>query len=59
MKTENGYTGYIKDVLDYIMAILKIRYEIYLVPDGKFGYLEDRIHWNGMIKELLDDVSML
>ena len=58
MKTENGeYIGYTKDVLDRLVSIMKMRYSIYMVPDDQYGYMYAPRKWNGMIKELLDDVS--
>ena len=50
------YRGYVKDLLDFLMADLDVRYDLYMVPDGEYGYLQDGKTWNGMIKELMDNV---
>lgn len=34
------------------------RYEIYEAPDGKFGTMSEDMEWDGMIKELIEKVSV-
>ncbi|KAI6238911.1 Protein CBR-GLR-7 [Aphelenchoides fujianensis] len=48
-----GFQGYCIDLLEYIRADLNFTYEIYLVPDGKFGAMEQTGNWNGMIGQLV------
>ena len=58
MRSETGeYTGYTRDVLDRLAHLLDVRYSIYIVPDGEYGYMYAPRKWNGMIKEILDNVS--
>ena len=58
-KTGNGtvqFYGYCIDLLDNIQKILKFEYSIYEVPDGQYGNMDEKMNWNGMIKELIDKV---
>lgn len=34
-------------------------YELYEVPDGKYGNMDSQMNWNGMIKELMEKVRFL
>ena len=51
------YEGFCVDLLQAIADIVGFKYELYLVPDGKYGApnKEDK-QWNGMIRELIDRV---
>ena len=58
-KTEGGrisYSGFCIDLLDELAKILKFTYEIYVSPDGKYGFETENGNWNGMIGELLNEV---
>ena len=48
------YTGYCIDLLDWLVNTTKFTYELYIVPDGKFGASEQSSIWNGMIGQLID-----
>ncbi|KAI6188571.1 CRE-GLR-7 protein [Aphelenchoides besseyi] len=48
-----GYQGYCIDLLEMIRQDLNFTYELYLVPDGKFGATERTGNWNGMIGQLV------
>ncbi|KAI6220068.1 Protein CBR-GLR-7 [Aphelenchoides fujianensis] len=48
-----GFQGYCIDLLEFIREDLNFTYEIYLVPDGKFGAMEQTGNWNGMIGQLV------
>lgn len=48
-----GLTGYCIDLLSRIQEQLNFTYEIYQVPDRKFGILETTNNWNGMIGALI------
>uniref|UniRef100_A0A7E4W6R4 PBPe domain-containing protein n=1 Tax=Panagrellus redivivus TaxID=6233 RepID=A0A7E4W6R4_PANRE len=51
--TTNGsyaeFEGYCIDLMNQIQEELQITYEIYLVPDGKFGSVDSRGSWNGLM----------
>lgn len=58
-KTEGGrisYSGFCIDLLDELAKILKFTYDIYVSPDGKYGFETENGNWNGMIGELLNEV---
>ncbi|KAI6215439.1 Protein CBR-GLR-7 [Aphelenchoides besseyi] len=48
-----GYQGYCIDLLEMIRQDLNFTYDLYLVPDGKFGAIERTGNWNGMIGQLV------
>ena len=59
-KLEDGsisYTGYCIDLLNELKRNLKFTYDIYSSPDGKYGVETENGTWNGMIGELLSEVS--
>lgn len=59
-KLEGGsisYKGYCIDLLNELARYLKFTYEIYISPDGLYGSETENGTWNGMIGELLNEVS--
>ncbi|XP_023215775.1 ionotropic receptor 25a-like [Centruroides sculpturatus] len=48
------YVGYCIDLLNEIKKILKFEYTIFETEDGKFGAMNEKGEWNGMIKDLKD-----
>jgi ionotropic glutamate receptor len=48
-----GFQGYCIDLLNILQKELNFTYELYLVPDKKFGRLDNTGIWNGMIGELV------
>lgn len=48
------YVGYCIDLLDEIKKILKFEYTLFETADGKFGAMNEKGEWNGMIKDLKD-----
>ena len=43
-----------------IADMLKFEYELYFVPDGKFGAENQTTHeWNGLVREIIDKVCVL
>ncbi|KAM4567436.1 glutamate receptor ionotropic, kainate 3 isoform 2-T2 [Fundulus diaphanus] len=48
------FEGFCIDLLKELAKILGFTYEIRLVPDGKYGSLDDKGQWNGMIRELIE-----
>ena len=58
-KLEDGsisYRGYCIDLLNELTRNLKFTYDIYVIPDGKYGVETENGSWNGMIGELLNAV---
>ena len=54
------FEGYCIDLLRELANILGFTYEVRLVEDGKYGAQDENTgQWNGMIKELMDHVSLL
>lgn len=52
------YEGYNVDLIYEISRILHFNYQIVLVPDGRYGsFNKETREWDGMIRELLDQVS--
>jgi hypothetical protein len=49
--------GFCIDILDQIASKMNFRYEIYKVPDNKYGSEDENGTWNGMIRELIDKVT--
>lgn len=53
------FEGYCIDLLRELANILGFTYEIRLVEDGKYGAQDENTgQWNGMVKELMDHVSL-
>lgn len=52
------YEGFCIDLLREVAEMLDFRYEIYLVPDGKFGNKRPDGTWNGLVQQLMDGVSI-
>lgn len=50
------YKGYCIDLMNELQKLLHFSYEIYEVPDGKYGGLTDNGTWNGMVGELVRGV---
>jgi hypothetical protein len=55
---EHPYIGLCIDLLNQLRERLGFNYELYIVPDGNYGG-KDAVtgQWNGMVEELLKDVS--
>lgn len=53
------FYGYCIDLIKDIQAIMGFEYELYEVPDGKYGNMDSQMNWNGMIKELMEKVRFL
>ncbi|KAM9488514.1 glutamate receptor ionotropic, kainate 3 [Clarias gariepinus] len=48
------FEGFCIDLLKELAGILGFAYEIRLVPDGKYGFQDDKGQWNGIIRELME-----
>ncbi|XP_061180495.1 ionotropic receptor 25a-like [Saccostrea echinata] len=53
-KGNNSFDGYCMDLLHEIQKILKFDYELYSSPDGLVGSMDEKGHWNGIVKELME-----
>ena len=51
------YEGYCKDLTKQIADIVGFDYVIQPVADGKYGSVDDNGTWNGMVGELVRNVS--
>ena len=50
------FYGYAIDLLEAMANDLSFFYEIYVVPDGKYGAMNEITRtWNGMMAELIPD----
>ena len=52
------FEGYCWDLLHEISLIVNFNYTIKLVGDSKYGSKEDNGEWTGMVRELMDRVSL-
>lgn len=51
--TPTGFAGYCIDLLDMLAATIGFQYNISLVPDGRFGNLNEDGSWNGVVREII------
>ena len=52
------FEGFCIDLLQAIANMLGFQYELYLVPDGKYGAENTTTgEWNGLVREIIDKVS--
>ncbi|KAK4301458.1 hypothetical protein Pmani_026414 [Petrolisthes manimaculis] len=51
---EEEFYGYCIDLINEIKQIVEFEYEIYEAPDGKFGNMNEKEEWNGMVLELME-----
>ncbi|GLH09406.1 Chemosensory protein [Gryllus bimaculatus] len=52
--TLEKFKGYCIDLIEEIKNITTFEYDIYHVPDGEAGNMDENGKWNGMIKELIE-----
>lgn len=51
------FEGFCIDLLKAIAEMLNFQYELYLVPDGKYGAENTTTgEWNGLVREIIDKV---
>ena len=48
------FEGFCIDLLQAVADMLGFQYELYLVPDAKFGAEDSDGKWNGLVRELMD-----
>ena len=61
-KQEDGsfsYEGYCIDLLKELARNLKFTYEVYPSPDGAYGAKTENGTWNGMMAEIVNEVSVV
>lgn len=58
-KGNEQYEGYCADLAKEIGNYLERDYEIIPVHDGKYGAVNDNGTWDGMVGELVDNVSRI
>lgn len=52
------FQGFCIDLLKAIADMLNFQYELYEVPDGKYGAENTSTgEWNGLVREIIDKVS--
>ena len=52
------YQGYLVDLMDRISQIVGFKYQFVPVADGKYGHKSADGIWDGMIGELVNEVSI-
>ena len=52
-----SYEGFCIDLFEQLAKMLHFTYEIYPSPDGQYGGKTENGTWNGMIGELVNEVS--
>merc|ERR550532_2591120 len=48
------YEGFCVDLLGEVAQIVGFQFKIELVPDGKYGAINQDKEWNGMVRQLID-----
>ena len=51
------YKGYVMDLINKLKEDLFFEVEFYLVEDGNYGGQDSNGKWNGMVGDLVNDVS--
>ena len=57
MSFEEKHEGYCIDLVKALAKKLKFKYKFHIVADGKYGNVDANGQWNGMIRELRDQVG--
>lgn len=58
LNEKEKFKGFCIDLLAEIAEICKINFTIYLVADGKYGLPGENGQWNGLVRELIEGVSV-
>lgn len=58
LKGNDKFRGFCVDLLNEIAKICKFNYTISLGTDGKYGSMNARGEWNGLVRELIDKVHL-
>ncbi len=59
LKGNDRFEGFCVDLLREISELVGFKYKIELVPDGKYGAPDKHGEWNGMVRQLIDRVSII
>lgn len=51
------YEGFCIDLLLALAKLCNFTYDIYQVPDNKYGVVNENGEWNGLVRELIDKVK--
>ena len=57
LKGNDRYEGYCADLTNQIANFVGFDYEIRDVKDGKYGAMDENNTWNGMVGEVVSNVS--
>ena len=57
--SKEPFEGFIIDLLNELAKMVHFRYRIDLVPDGNYGAKLEDGQWDGMVRELIDRVSVV
>ena len=55
---KDRFQGFLLDLIEHLSQRLNFRYELYEVEDRNYGKRQDDGTWNGMIRDLIDGVSL-
>ena len=58
LQGNDRFEGFAVELMDKIAQNLQFEYELYPVPDGQFGSIDENGEWNGMIGEVLNGVGV-
>lgn len=58
LEGNDRFEGFCVDLLREMSTSLGFRYRLKLVRDGAYGARDSQGRWNGMIRELVDRVSL-
>ena len=56
-KADGNFEGYCIDLIEELKALMGFDYNLYEVPDDKYGSMDENMEWDGMISELVEKVS--
>ena len=57
-RSRHPYKGLCIDLLHELQRRIGFSFDIHLTSDGKYGTQDESGEWNGIIREILDGVSM-
>ena len=59
-KADGEFEGFCIDILNEVAKRMNFKYEIYKVPDNRYGNDKyDNGSWDGLVKELIEKVLFL
>ena len=57
-RADGQFDGFCIDILKEIAQRMNFKYEIYKVPDNRYGSDSGNGTWNGLVRELIDKVRL-